>query len=122
MKYFIYDCHGHIVGNPKGYATFRGASRIESGRNSEVRALLWDRFTEKRRQELAAGIPKENCSRGISSIKLGDASARDVIRALYGRMRPDARQHAHRDARHSIIREMLGHHAQAQDLHWRTSR
>jgi hypothetical protein len=79
MKYFIYDCHGQIVGNPKGYATFRGASRIESGRNSEVRALLWDRFTEKRRQELAAGIPKENCSRGISSIKLGDDFAKKVF-------------------------------------------
>lgn len=50
------------------------------------------------------------------------ASARDVIRALYGRMRPDARQHGHRDARHAIIREMLGHHAQAQNLHWRASR
>jgi len=46
------------------------------------------------------------------------ASARDVIRALYGRMRPDARQHAHRDARHSIIREMLGHHTRAQDIHY----
>ena len=45
------------------------------------------------------------------------ASARDVIRALYGRMRLDARAHAHRNARHSIIREMLGHHANAQRLH-----
>ena len=45
------------------------------------------------------------------------ASARDVIRALYGRMRPDARQHGHRSARHAIIREMLGYHAQAQNLH-----
>lgn len=46
------------------------------------------------------------------------ASARDVIRALYGRMRPDARQHGHRSARHAIIREMLGHHARAQDIHY----
>lgn len=46
------------------------------------------------------------------------ASSREVIRALYGRMRPDARTHAHRAARHSIIREMLGHHAQAQNLHY----
>jgi len=50
------------------------------------------------------------------------ASARDVIRALYGRMRPDARAYAHRAARHSIIREMLGHHAQAQDLHEKATR
>lgn len=47
------------------------------------------------------------------------ASTRDVIRALYGRMRPDARQHGHRPARHAIIREMLGHHAAAQALHMR---
>jgi hypothetical protein len=50
------------------------------------------------------------------------ASARDVIRALYGRMRPDARTHAHRAARHSIIREMLGHHARAQGLHYRATK
>ena len=45
------------------------------------------------------------------------ASSREVIRALYGRMRPDARLHGHRAARHSIIREMLGHHARAQEVH-----
>lgn len=50
------------------------------------------------------------------------ASARDVIRALYGRMRPDARAHAHRLARHAIIREMLGHHAAAQNLHYRVTK
>jgi len=50
------------------------------------------------------------------------ASAREVIRALYGRMRPDARVHAHRLARHSIIREMLTHHAAAQNLHYRVTK
>lgn len=45
------------------------------------------------------------------------AGTREVIRALYGRMRPDARRHTHRAARHSIIREMLGHHARAQRIH-----
>lgn len=50
------------------------------------------------------------------------ASARDVIRALYGRMRPDARRHAHKVARHAIIREMLGHHAAAQNLHWKATK
>lgn len=50
------------------------------------------------------------------------ASARDVIRATYGRMRPDARFRAHRVARHAIIREMLGHHAAAQAVHARAMR
>jgi hypothetical protein len=49
------------------------------------------------------------------------ASARDVIRATYGRMRPGARAHAHRADRHAIIREMLQHHAAAQALHARAS-
>ena len=49
------------------------------------------------------------------------ASTRDVIRALYGRMRPDARARGHRSARHEIIREMLQHHAAAQALHARAS-
>ena len=50
------------------------------------------------------------------------ASARDVIRATYGRMRLDARSRAHRAGRHAIIREMLGHHAAAQAVHARASR
>ena len=50
------------------------------------------------------------------------ASAREVIRALYGRMRPESRLRVHRDARHSIIREMLGHHAAAQNLHFKASK
>jgi hypothetical protein len=49
------------------------------------------------------------------------ASTRDVIRATYGRMRADARLHAHRAARHAIIREMLGHHARAQNLHFKAT-
>jgi hypothetical protein len=49
------------------------------------------------------------------------ASARDVIRATYGRMRFDARSRAHRAGRHAIIREMLGHHAAAQAVHARAT-
>jgi hypothetical protein len=50
------------------------------------------------------------------------ASVREVIRALYGRMRPESRERAHRDARHDIIREMLRHHAAAQSLHAKAMR
>jgi len=49
------------------------------------------------------------------------ASAREVIRATYGRLRPDARLHAHRAARHAIIREMLAYHERAQAMHARAS-
>ena len=34
--YFIYDCNGKIVGNPKGYATMRGASRQAKIFNSKA--------------------------------------------------------------------------------------
>jgi len=44
------------------------------------------------------------------------ATSRDVIRATYGRMHPAAGQRQFRDARHSILRDMLGYHAQAQAL------
>jgi len=50
------------------------------------------------------------------------ASARDVIRALYGRMRPESRAHVYRAPRHAVIREMLGHHAAAQNLHYRVTK
>ena len=29
MRYFLFDCFGDIVGNPKGYKTFRGAAQAE---------------------------------------------------------------------------------------------
>jgi hypothetical protein len=50
------------------------------------------------------------------------ASTREVIRATYGRMRPGARAWQHKAARHSIIREMLQHHAAAQAVHARATR
>jgi len=45
------------------------------------------------------------------------ATSRDVIRATYGRMHPAAGQRQFRDARHSILRDMLAYHASAQALH-----
>ena len=50
------------------------------------------------------------------------ASARDVIRALYGRMRPESRAHVYRTARHEVIRQMLDYHASAQNLHYRATK
>ena len=47
------------------------------------------------------------------------ATSRDVIRATYGRLKPSARARVHRDARHAILRDMLGQHAAAQALYER---
>ncbi len=80
-KFFIRDCHDQIVGNPAGYATFRGASRIESGKNSAVRHAIWDTFCARESQEIAAGIPKEERRRNISSIKQNDEYRLKVSKA-----------------------------------------
>ena len=40
MNFFVYNCHGQIVGNPKGYKTFRGAARVEKNH----KGALWRTF------------------------------------------------------------------------------
>lgn len=45
--FFIFDCNGDIVGNPKGYKTHKGAQRqcnLDKSKPTKVMALLWDRF------------------------------------------------------------------------------
>lgn len=43
MNYYIRDCNGQIIGNPKGYATFRGASQQEK----RLSGVIWARFYAK---------------------------------------------------------------------------
>lgn len=49
------------------------------------------------------------------------ASAREVIRAAHGRLTALGRSRAQREARHAFLREILGYHADAQQmvLRWR---
>lgn len=45
------------------------------------------------------------------------ASDRDVVRAAHRVMRPEVRRdHRRREARHGLIRTLLGHHHQARKL------
>ena len=44
------------------------------------------------------------------------ASARAVIRATYGRLKPSARARVHRGPRHAILRDMLTYHARAKAM------
>ena len=39
--YFIYDCNGSVIGNSKGYRTFRGAERQQ---NFNLRSIIWNTF------------------------------------------------------------------------------
>ena len=44
--YFIYDCNGDIVGNPKGYRTFKGANKQANGK-TKLMIELWRRLRVK---------------------------------------------------------------------------
>ena len=39
MRYFLFDCLGQKVGNPDGYTTHIGASRVFNGKAMQVRLL-----------------------------------------------------------------------------------
>lgn len=53
--YFIYDCFNNVVGNPKGYPTFKGANRQANMRTSKTFKAIWDSFHIKNEQLDAAG-------------------------------------------------------------------
>ena len=57
--YFIYDCNKKVIGNPKGYRTFRGATRQQ---DYNLSSLIWNTFYDRLNKS-------DNL---ISSIKLGD--------------------------------------------------
>jgi len=39
--YFIYDCNDNIIGNTKGYRTYRGAVRQQ---DFALRGMIWETF------------------------------------------------------------------------------
>lgn len=70
-RYYIRDCQDNIVGNPKGYATFKGAERQAEmrGKNgSAASRAIWKAFYQVEDELIAQG---ENTNgRPIYSIKL----------------------------------------------------
>ena len=42
--YFIYDCNGNIVGNPKGYRTYNGAERQQNSKKSIANKAIWNAY------------------------------------------------------------------------------
>lgn len=49
--YFIRDCNDEIVGNKKGYRTFRGANQQAHSTRSKVYGELWTRYYAKRKEK-----------------------------------------------------------------------
>jgi hypothetical protein len=68
QKYFIFDCLGGVVGNQKGYRTFRGAQRMRN--NQAVQDVIWSTYYSNRDKELTLGISPDVLSNHLSSIKL----------------------------------------------------
>jgi hypothetical protein len=46
--FYILDCNDAIVGNKKGYRTFRGANQQANSSRSKVYGELWSRYYAKR--------------------------------------------------------------------------
>lgn len=65
--YFIFDCKGNIVGNPKGYATYKGAARQAEMRTSKAHKQIWAAFYAEQSNLDRFGYPKT--SRLIHEIK-----------------------------------------------------
>jgi hypothetical protein len=51
MNFFIFDCNGKIVGNPKGYRTMRGALREENRRGSPAWRAIWAAYDERKKTD-----------------------------------------------------------------------
>jgi hypothetical protein len=49
--FYILDCSDEIVGNPKGYRTFRGANQQAHSPRSKVYREIWSRYYAKRQSD-----------------------------------------------------------------------
>jgi hypothetical protein len=70
--FFIRDCNDVIVGNPKGYATMRGAQAQQSRPTAPAHQAIWAAYYKREKAYDAAGVPKHERKRGICSIRLNE--------------------------------------------------
>ena len=76
--FFILDCEGRIVGNPKGYRTMRGALREHDRKGSPAWRAIWGAYEARKQSD------PENVK--ISAVTHADNLAE--YRADFGRARP----------------------------------
>ena len=74
MRFYIRDCNDQIVGNPKGYATMRGAELQTSPRRA-IGQAIWAAVDARKAAEEAASTPLEKRGNRICSIKLEGMTA-----------------------------------------------
>jgi len=51
--FFIFDCNGRVVGNPKGYRTIRGAIREKERKGSPAWRAIWAAHDERKNTDPA---------------------------------------------------------------------
>jgi hypothetical protein len=47
-RFYIYDCNGGIVGNPKGYPTIKGAIRQQNMPGSKAYNAIWKSYYNRK--------------------------------------------------------------------------
>lgn len=74
--YFIYDCNDKVVGNAKGYATYRGAAQQAEQHGSPAYRAIWDAFYNKYPTE---EMPEFVQGRLVHAIKLKEENNVDQL-------------------------------------------
>lgn len=49
--FYIFDCNGRIVGNPKGYRTMRGATQQQDRKGSPAWQAIWTAYEERKKTD-----------------------------------------------------------------------
>jgi hypothetical protein len=68
--FFIYDCNDAIVGNLKGYATFRSAYIQAEKRNAPAYRAIWAAYDARETMYEQTCMPVPLRARSIHSIRL----------------------------------------------------
>ena len=77
--YFIFDCFHNIVGNPRGYRTFKGASTQQNNPGSPVFNAIYSAFDRAYKREL------NNLISEIKYIETGDNVNQALLKYYLGR-------------------------------------
>lgn len=73
-KYYIHDKSGNVVGNPKGYRTFKGADQQQNKSGTPAHRAIWDEFYKH--EEMHG---KGHSNNLVSSIKLHEESEGETV-------------------------------------------
>jgi hypothetical protein len=71
--FFIFDCNDQIVGNPKGYATFKSAYIQAEKRNAPAYRAIWSAYEARDAMYEQTCMPVPLRARNLHSINRSDA-------------------------------------------------